>query len=175
MLISLDGWMDPCRFVISIMTSDSLWLELLQIHLICYSTVLLPKTKRQQTWLSLPSCWLLSESWHKTWIINAQSRCYEALHNVFTRFQSGPPFYFFMTVVWHWSLAPFILCSRFRHFYYSHPWWGYMIPLASNIGRPHEVPETSCLCARDSKPLLNLIHGSASTAPTMTPSLHYFE
>lgn len=130
------GWMDPCRFVISIMTSDSLWLELLQIHLICYSTVLLPKTKRQQTWLSLPSCWLLSESWHKTWIINAQSRCYEALHNVFTRFQSGPPFYFFMTVVWHWSLAPFILCSRFRHFYYSHPWWGYMIPLASNIGRP---------------------------------------
>lgn len=125
--------------------------------------------------LSLPSCWLLSESWHKTWIINAQSRCYEALHNVFTRFQSGPPFYFFMTVVWHWSLAPFILCSRFRHFYYSHPWWGYMIPLASNIGRPHEVPETSCLCARDSKPLLNLIHGSASTAPTMTPSLHYFE
>lgn len=143
------------------------------INLLLHSVTAKDK-KQQQTWLSHTSCWILSKSWHKTWIINVQSRCYAALHNAFTRFHSGPPFYFFMTVVWHWSLTPFMLCSRFRHLYYSRPWWCNMIPLASNIGRPQEVPETSCLCARDNKPLLNLVYGCVSTAPTMIPSLHYF-
>lgn len=57
-----------------------------------------------------------------------------------------------MTAVWHCSLTLFILCSRFRHFYYSHPWWCYIIPLASNTSRLQELPATSCLYSKDSKP-----------------------
>lgn len=126
-----------------------------------------------------PSRRALTKRWHKTWIMNVLSHCYEALHNAFTTFQSALSFL--------WLVYTFVCLRRWKPVYHLFkildismihvPWWGYMIPFVSKPGRTREVPVTNCLSAWYSKPLLKLFYGSISTADLQikTPSLLYFE
>lgn len=80
------------------------------------------------------------------WLLthNLDHKCVESLfqktlHNVFTRFQSGPAFFFPVTFSWAslgtevWRRLSFV--QDLDVFHYSRPRWGYTIPLASNAGR----------------------------------------
>lgn len=92
-------------------------------------------TNLASTRITPPSEWMLTHNLdHKC----AESLFQKTLHNVFTRFQSGPAF---LPLTFSWASLG---TEVWRHlsfvqdldvFHYSRPRWGYTIPLASNAGR----------------------------------------